>query len=41
MVLDEKDPQLGSKLMETSIWEGIGVIKFADGSTYHGMTKNQ
>ena len=28
------------KITDTSIWEGIGIIQFADGSTYQGMTKN-
>ena len=29
------------KVSDTSVWEGIGIIQFADGSTYQGMTKNQ
>ena len=27
-------------LNEQCIWEGIGIIQFPDGSTYHGQTKN-
>jgi hypothetical protein len=23
------------------IWEGLGIIKFVDGSLYQGMTKNE
>lgn len=26
------------KVNESSVWEGIGIIQFADGSTYQGMT---
>jgi len=29
------------KISDASVWEGIGIIQFADGSTYQGMTKNQ
>lgn len=29
------------KVTDSSVWEGIGIIQFADGSTYQGMTKNQ
>lgn len=29
------------KMSESSVWEGIGIIQFADGSTYQGMTRNQ
>ena len=43
MVADENSKNRSSdlKITDTSIWEGIGIIQFADGSTYQGMTKNQ
>ena len=42
MVADEpKNRTQDLKITDTSVWEGIGIIQFADGSTYQGMTKNQ
>ena len=43
MVADEsnKNKEKGEyKITDTSVWEGIGIIQFSDGSTYQGMTKN-
>ena len=42
MVADEnsKNRTADMKISDTSVWEGIGIIQFADGSTYQGMTKN-
>ena len=32
--------QIDIVLNEKCIWEGIGIIIFPDGSTYHGQTQN-
>ena len=38
--LAKRDDKTDVALNEQCIWEGIGIIQFPDGSTYHGMTKN-
>ena len=38
---DKKQQAVTFMITEASVYEGIGIIHFADGSMYHGMTLNQ